>query len=343
MSTIKIPNLNDREAAILTSVIEEYIASGTPVSSGYLKKHCGMNVSPATIRNVMVSLEKKGFLMQLHTSGGRIPSDVGYRFYVNAKPKFRSLDDPFSESVEKELLTVANNVDELLDSTALMLAKVSHMFGVVLISGYHKSILTDIELVSLHGNRIMLVLGLDSGLIKSIVLNLDLNIQPKLINKITLILKERLIGCSLKEIQSTIGMRLNGTEMYSHELVQVLIDDCLNYFHIDNNKRIYTSPSDVLLDQPEFQNLANFQRLLPALDKSYLNQHFKDNFSDKSERTLIGIENEDELLNDCSIITTQFDSGLIQGTIGVLGPKRIPYMSVQSIIDKFAEIIQSAL
>ena len=249
----------------------------------------------------------------------------------------------FSEGIEQELLTISNNVDELLNATAFMLAKVSRMFGVIFISEYQKSILTDIELVSLKGNRIMLVLAMDTGLVKSIVLNLDLDIKPVFMDKITQIFKDRLVGCTLKEIHKTIKVRLIDTEMYSHELVQVLVNDCLKYFRIDNNKLIYTSSYDVLLEQPEFQDLANFQRLLPALDKAYLNQHFKDNFNDYSDLTLIGKENKDKLLNDCSIMTTQFDSGLITGKVGVLGPKRIPYGSVQSILEKFAEIIQSAL
>ncbi len=343
MTTSKIPNLTDREAKILSAVVEGYIESGTPVSSGYLKKCYGMNVSPATIRNVMASLEQKGFLTHFHTSGGRVPTDVGYRFYVNAIPEFRSLDDPLSENIEQELLTISTNVDELLDATAFMLAKVSRMFGVVLISGYQKSILTDIELVSLKGDRVMLVLAMDTGLVKSIVLNLDVDIKPTFIQKITQVLKDRLVGCSLKEIHDTIKVRLIDSEMYSHELVQVLINDCSKYFRIEQNKSIYTSSADVLLEQPEFQDLSIFQRLLPALEKTYLNQHFKENFSSHSAPTLIGKENKDKLLNDCSIMTTQFDNGLIHGRIGVLGPKRIPYQSVQSILEKFAEIIHSAL
>ncbi|MEA1881276.1 MAG: heat-inducible transcriptional repressor HrcA [Candidatus Marinimicrobia bacterium] len=343
MSALKTSNLNERESTFLSAVVEEYIASGTPVSSGHLKKYCGLKVSPATIRNVMASLEQKGFLTHFHTSGGRVPTDIGYRFYVDAIPEFRSLDDPFSEGVEEELLTISNNVDELLNATAFMLAKVSRMFGVVLISGYRRSVLTDIELVALKGDRVMLVLAMDTGLVKSIVLNLDLDIKPVSIDKITWILKERLVGCTLKEIHKTIKVRLVDSEMYSHELVQVLVNDCLKYFRIDNNKLIYTSSYDVLLEQKEFQDLANFQRLLPALDKAYLNQHFKDHFSEYSDMTLIGKENNDELLNDCSILTTQFDSGLISGRIGVLGPKRIPYGSVQSILGKFAEIVQRAL
>ena len=343
MSTIKLPTLNDREATILTSIIEEYIDSGTPVSSGYIKKHCGLNLSPATIRAVMASLEQKGLLTHFHTSGGRVPTDVGYRFYVNDTHEIIASYDPFSDNIKNELLTIVNDVDELLNATVLMLTKVSRMFGVISVSGYQRSILTDIELVLLEGNRVMLVLALDTGLVKSIVLNLDLVIQPNLVTKITQVLKDRLIGYSLKEIQSTIRVRLNDLEMYSHELVQVLVNDSEKYFDLNKNESIYTSSYDILLEQPEFQNLTSFQRLLPALDKAYLNQHFQENFNAHSSHTLIGTENEDELLNECSIITTEFNSEIIKGRIGVLGPKRIPYLTVQSIIEKFAEIIQHAL
>ena len=343
MSTIKLPTLNDREATILTSIIEEYIDSGTPVSSGYIKKYCGLNLSPATIRAVMASLEQKGLLTHFHTSGGRVPTDVGYRFYVNDTHEIIASYNPFSDNIKNELLTIVNDVDELLNATVLMLSKVSRMFGVISVSGYQRSILTDIELVLLEGNRVMLVLALDTGLVKSIVLNLDLVIQPNLVTKITQVLKDRLIGYSLKEIQSTIRVRLNDLEMYSHELVQVLVNDSEKYFDLNKNESIYTSSYDILLEQPEFQNLTSFQRLLPALDKAYLNQHFQENFNAHSSHTLIGTENEDELLNDCSIITTEFNSEIINGRIGVLGPKRIPYLTVQSIIEKFAEIIQNAL
>ena len=343
MLSNNISDLTNREATILSDVVEYYIESGIPVSSGYLTKNCGLNISSATIRNAMFSLEQKGYLTHLHTSSGRIPTDTGYRFYVNIIQEYRVLDNQISEKIEQELLIISNNVDELLDATAFMLAKVSRMFGIILVSGYQKSMLSDIELVVLEGNRVMLVLAMDTGSVESIVMNLNLTIQPKLIHKITRILKERLVGFSLKEIQSTINRRLNDTEMYSHELVQILINNSNKYFHIDNNKSIYTSSTNVLLDQPEFQDISNFQRILPALDKAYLNNHFKINFTDQSNQTLIGKENEDELLKDCAIITTQFDSGLIKGRIGVVGPKRVPYISVQATLKKFAEIIHNAL
>ena len=343
MSLANIPNLNDREAAVLTSLIDGYIQSGSPISSTFLSKKYNFNVSSATIRSVMSTLEDKGYLTHLHTSGGRLPTDIGYRFYVNTIKNLSVPKKILSKDLEQELLTISNNVDELLNATALMLSKVSNMFGVVTINGYQNSILTDIELVPIQGDRVMLVLALDTGIVKSIVLNLDIRLKTKLINKTTQLLKDRLINLSLKEIQNSIINRLNDVEIYTHELVQILINDRSNYFSIDSNKSIYTSSADVLLEQPEFNNVVDYKKILPALDKDFLIKHFKTNFSLGSESTLIGKENGDILLNECAIITTYFESGIISGKIGIVGPKRIPYQSLQSILEQFTEIVESAI
>ena len=343
MSEHKNHNLTDREAVILTAVIEGYIDKGMPVSSGFIKDNYQLNISPATIRNEMASLEERGFLTHLHTSGGRVPTDLGYRFYVSRLNSVHPMDIPVGQDIRKELLTISNNVDELLGATAEMLAKISSMFGVVTISGYQQSTLTDIELVPIQGDRIMFVLALDTGLVKSIVLNLDIHINSKRIQNITQLLKDRLIGLTLKEIQSTMNHRLNDAEMYDHELVQILINERYSYFTIDSNNRIYTSSTNMLLYQPEFQDLTSYQRVLPVLEKPFLNHHFKENFHLNSNNTLIGAENGDIRLEDCAIITTQFDSGMMQGRIGVIGPKRVPYFSLKGLLEKFTEIVQSAI
>tara|TARA_B100001123_G_scaffold431471_1_gene553001 strand:- start:1047 stop:1922 length:876 start_codon:yes stop_codon:yes gene_type:complete len=291
----------------------------------------------------MASLEEKGFLTHLHTSGGRVPTDIGYRFYISRLNSVHTMDIPLGNDMRNELLTISNNVDELLGVTADMLAKISSMFGVVAISGYQQSKLTDIELVPIQGDRIMFVLALDTGLVKSIVLNLDIHINSKRIQNITQLLKDRLIGLTLKEIQSTMNHRLNDAEMYDHELVQILINERYSYFTIDSNNKIYTSSTNVLLDQPEFQDLTFYQRVLPVLEKPFLNHHFKENFHLNSNNTLIGTENGDIRLEDCAIITTQFDSGMMQGRIGVIGPKRVPYFSLKALLEKFTEIVQSAI
>ena len=110
-----IPNLTDREETILSVVVESYIEVGMPISSGYIKKNCDLNISPATIRNAMSSLEKKGYLTHLHTSGGRVPTDIGYRYYVNILPEFQSSNNPLSENIEQEIYFPINKIDEKIN------------------------------------------------------------------------------------------------------------------------------------------------------------------------------------------------------------------------------------
>ena len=154
-------------------------------------------------------------------------SDIGFILILLILITF---DNNTIDVLERELKTISGNVDELLSATASMLSKVSSMFGVITISEYHNSILADIDLVELNKNRAMIVLAMDNGLVKSIVLNLDIEIATKHIHSITEILKEKLRGLSLIEIQNTIFKRLNDTKAIDHEIVQILINDRLNTF-----------------------------------------------------------------------------------------------------------------
>ena len=343
MAIQKYKNLDKRYTAILIAVVEGYINTCLPISSKFVQNRIDTTLSSATIRNVISSLEQDGFLRQVHKSGGRIPTDLGYRFYINNINASYSSEDQAISNLEDELKTISSNVDELLNATALMVSKLSNMFGVVTITDYHRSILRDIELVELNDNRVMLVLATDNGLVKSMVLNLDINIAIKHIESITVLLKDRLIGLTLEEIQNTITDRLNDTLIFNHELVQILINERYSYFSISNNKLIYTSPVNVLLDQPEFQNISNLQQILPALDKTYLNGYLNNYFDTSSDYDLIGKENKDKIFKDCAILTSKFQSNAMSGRIGVIGPKRLNYINVKNILNTFKKVVQDAI
>ena len=343
MTIQKYKNLDERYTAILIAVVEGYINTCLPISSKFVQNRIDTTLSSATIRNVISSLEQEGFLRQVHKSGGRIPTDLGYRFYINKINASYPSEDQAISNLEDELKTISSNVDELLNATALMVSKLSNMFGVVTITDYHRSILRDIELVELNDNRVMLVLATDNGLVKSMVLNLDINIAIKHIESITVLLKDRLIGLTLEEIQNTITDRLNDTLIFNHELVQILINERYSYFSISNNKLIYTSPVNVLLDQPEFQNISNLQQILPALDKTYLNGYLNNYFDTSSDYDLIGKENKDKIFKDCAILTSKFQSNAMSGRIGVIGPKRLNYINVKNILNTFKKVVQDAI
>ena len=343
MTIQKYNRLDLRYSSILATIVEGYINTCQPISSQYVQKKLLTDLSSATIRNVMSSLEKDGFLKQVHKSGGRIPTDLGYRFYINSINSNNNVNEDVIPELEDELKTVSSNVDEILNATATMLSDLSNMFSIVMISEYQNSILVDIELIELNGNRVMMVIGMDNGLVKSIVLDLDINIKEKHIKSITKLLKDKLVGLSLSEIQNTITYRLNDSSVFNHELIQILINDCYSYFSIENNKLIYTSPANVLLQQPEFQNINNFKKILPALDKSFLNIYMNKNFDAEHDYDLIGKENEDKIFNNCAILTSKFETKAITGRIGVIGPKRLNYINVKNILNTFRKVVQNAI
>ena len=343
MTIQKYNRLDLRYSSILATIVEGYINTCQPISSQYVQKKLLTDLSSATIRNVMSSLEKDGFLKQVHKSGGRIPTDLGYRFYINSINSKNNVNEDAIPELEDELKTVSSNVDEILNATATMLSDLSNMFSIVMISEYQNSILVDIELIELNGNRVMMVIGMDNGLVKSIVLDLDINIKEKHIKSITKLLKDKLVGLSLSEIQNTITYRLNDSSVFNHELIQILINDCYSYFSIENNKLIYTSPANVLLQQPEFQNIHNFKKILPALDKSFLSIYINKNFDTEHDYDLIGKENEDKIFTNCAILTSKFETKAINGRIGVIGPKRLNYINVKNILNTFRKVVQNAI
>ena len=331
--------LNDRENLILKTTIEDFISSGLPIISQKLYKHYFHSISPATIRNTLAGLEKKGLLKHMHTSSGRVPTDSGYRYYVDTLIQDNTSVIDEYDNISNSLSAVADNLEDLLQATALMLGKISHLFGVVMVSHQQRSILTDIELVQMASDRIMVVLALKSGFIRSVVLNLDLAIKDSVLEIINQALKERLLGLSLDEIQDTILDRMRETDVYDHEIVQVLIQNSDKHFVISGDKLIYTSSFSQLLDYPEFHEIERLQTLMALFNEESLEGYFDKYLIADSENILIGKEMGDSNFNDCSIVTNPFGNANICGQMAILGPTRLPYEQIKTILTNFTEII----
>jgi len=331
--------LNDRENLILKTTIEDFISSGVPISSQKLYQRYFHSISPATIRNTLAALEKKGLLKHMHTSSGRLPTDSGYRYYVDTLIQDNtSMIDEY-DNVSNSLSAVADNLEDLLQATALMLGKISRLFGVVMVSHQQRSILTDIELVQMASDRIMVVLALKSGFIRSVVLNLDLAIKDSVLEIINQALKDRLLGLSLDEIQDTILDRMRETDVYDHEIVQVLIQNSDKHFVISGDKLIYTSSFSQLLDYPEFHEIEKLQTLMALFNEESLEGYFDRYLIADSENILIGKEMGDSNFTNCSIVTNPFGNENIRGQMAILGPTRLPYEQIKTILTNFTEII----
>ena len=331
--------LDKRESNILRIVIEDYIADNRPVASNNIRVKYKLPFSPATIRAILAKLENYGLLSHTFTSSGRIPTDLGYRYYVDNVIVHDETESESYENIFEQLLGISANVDELMQGTALMLAKVSGLFGVVIVSEVHKSILTEIELVSLSSDKIMMVIALKSGLLKSLVLNLDISISANDIVIVNRILRERLIGLNVNEIQVSISDLLKNYNSPQHEIIQIIFQHPQLPFQLNRNNRLYMSSYKGLLSNPEFQEYEILQKTISGLDEKHIKRILSNENLDKDMLTIIGNESENDLLNHCSIIASRFESDSIAGRLGIFGPTRIPYKNVFRILKEFVEIM----
>ena len=335
--------LNQREKEILKKTIEDYISFGTPISSQSLHNNYFNQLSAATIRNSLAKLEQTGMLKSIHTSSGKVPTDNGYRYYVDTLIAENTSTIQEYDNIAQKLSDASDNLEDLLQATAYMLGKISRLFSMVIISKQQKNILNEIELLHLSSERIMLVLGLDSGFIRSIVLNLNVTINNSSLKFINEALKDRLLGLSLDEIQSSIKERLKESQYFDHEIVQILVQDSNKHFKISGEKLVYTSPFYQLLDYPEFHEINKLKTLMSYIHDKSMEEYFNKYLLDGGNSIIIGKEIGDSNFNNCSIISEPFENNNINGQMLVLGPKRIPYKNIKRILTNFTDIINDVL
>ena len=339
MNNPKYTRLNERESNILRIVIEDYIAKNRPVASNNIKVKYNIPFSPATIRNILAKLEYFGFLSHAYTSSGRIPTDLGYRYYVDQVINQDETKTILFDNIQEQLLSLSANVDELMQGAALILAKVSGLFGVVIISEVRKSILTEIELISLSSDRLMMVIALKSGLLKSLVINLDISVSPNDITIVNRILRERLIGLSVNQIQASISDLLKNYNVPKHEIIQIIFQHPQLPFQLNRNNQLYMSSYQGLLSYPEFQEYEILQKTISGLNEKHIKHILSNKVLEQNMLTIIGNESENDLLNHCSIIASSFESDSITGKLGIFGPTRIPYKNIIRILKEFVEIM----
>ena len=335
--------LTQRENNILKKTIEDFISFGAPISSQRLHSCYFNQFSTATIRNSLANLEKIGMLKSIHRSSGKVPTDNGYRYYVDTLIVESSKTIQEYDNIAQKLSAASNNLEDLLQATAYMLGKISRLFGIVVISKHQKNILNEIELIHLSSDRIMLVLGLNSGFIRSIVLNLKVSIDDSVLKVINQGLKDRLTGLTLDEIQESIKERLKESQYFEHEIVQILVQDPIKHFVISGQKLVYTSSFYQLLDYPEFHEINKLKTLMSFFYEKSLEEYLNNYLSDDHNNVIIGREIGDSNFRNCSIVSKPFENNNINGQMLVLGPKRLPYKDIKIILTNFTDIINNVI
>ena len=323
--------LNDRKKKILQAIVDEYVETAEPVSSGVLCDKHGIDYSSATIRNEMAELEKEGYLSKVHTSSGRVPSAKGYRLYVNELLKEQNLSLEETKYIKSQLENKVDEIEELTKITTNTLSEITHYTTVAIGPRTAEQIIEEIKFVLLGTRMVMCVIVTDGGLVKETIIKFNEDIRDEQVQNLNSIFNSKLKGKPLEKIDKPLEEYIFSELNYSIEVIKAIINQ-INKI-IEEEEKIYYEGANKVFEQPEFQNVQMAKNFINILDRKdlvmdLLNSEFTDDIN-----VYIGDENADDDLQDFSIITfKQRINDKEMGTIGIIGPKRMDYSKVIAVM-----------
>jgi heat-inducible transcriptional repressor len=343
-----LPELTERERRVLEAVIQSYVETAQPAGSHAIARRFGLGVSPATIRNTMSDLEEKGLLYHPHTSAGRVPTDVAYRIYVDSLLPLPRRATREHEQLSSQIASGGSAIDSILRRAAQSLGIITQELGVALGPRLDNSVLERLDLVRLSSDRLLLALTLSGGAVRTIFVEARGEIADSAIAEVTHVLNERIAGLTLREIRTTLGARLRdtGPTRGASELLNVFIEEGESLFDaaVQGTPDVLLGQASVLADQPEFSSVDSMRRLVELTETR---EHLADLLRARSETPgitiTIGNENRDPKLENFTIVTAQYHSGSVAGVIGVIGPTRMPYDKVISLVTHTSRLLTDLL
>jgi heat-inducible transcriptional repressor len=333
--------LNERERDILRHVVFNFIQSAVPVGSRYISKHFESQLSPATIRNVMADLEDLGFLSHPHTSAGRVPTDLGYRYYVDYLMEVQALSEPQIRELEQQM-NIAVDPDSMLRETSRLLGKISKQLSVVSSPHIGSGVFERLELIPISTSRILVVISIHTGLVKTIMMEVGIELKREYLEHVSRLLNERLAGLTLREIRDTFIERTRDVQDERTGLIRLFIDSVDHLFDdMKDRDKVHISGTQNIIEQPEFVDPKNFRSVIELIENDDIIVHLleKHEVSDKDSVVTIGAENENTKAMEYSVISATYDLEGVKGRVGIIGPRRMDYAKIIPLVDQVARLI----
>ncbi|HEX2982804.1 MAG TPA: heat-inducible transcriptional repressor HrcA [Ignavibacteriales bacterium] len=339
-------DLSEREKVILRQIVHQFILSANPVGSRNLSRSSELGLSPASIRNIMSDLEDSGYLGHPHTSAGRVPTDKGYRFYVDSLLTTSVFDIQDKDLINKELEATVSETDELFRITSILLSDITNQLACVTYPRLDTGILEKIQIVPLSSSRILIVINIKSGLVKTIALELKKEVKESHLEAVQRILNEKLSGLTFSEIRKTFAERIKDINAEYSPIVRVFIDSADKIFtDVLKNDRAFISGTKNIIKHPEFEKVDQFHSIIELIeDKDVIVHILADNENIKDKILIkIGSENQNEILTEYSLVTKEYKIGDVTGAIGIVGPKRMEYSKIIGAVMYVAEALTEHL
>ncbi len=331
--------LDERKQKILYAIIRTYMETGEPVGSRTISKYSDLNLSSATIRNEMSDLEEMGYIIQPHTSAGRIPSDKGYRLYVD-----HILEDKDQEIQEFKDLMVerTDKLEQMLQRLVKALAANTNYATMVSTPAVRGNKLKFIQLSKVNSTQILAVIMIEGNLVRNKVIDVTEELDQETVLKLNILLNSVLNGLSIEEINLGMIQSLKEQAGIHSELVASVIDAVAEVIHAEDEVKIYTSGATNIFRYPELSDNGKASEIISTFEEKQeltdlVNQTLE-NSESRGIQVYIGQESPIQAMKDCSVVTATYElGGGLQGTIGIIGPKRMDYENVLKTLKTLTE------
>ena len=336
--------LSDRKTKILEAIINDYITTAEPIGSRTIAKKYSLGISSATVRNEMSDLEEMGLIIQPHASAGRIPSDKGYRLYVDRLMHQREAPADISNFLNDLILNNVEQIDYLMRETAKAISLMTKYTTIVSEPQANKTKIKHIQLMPLDESSIVLILITDSKMVKNHTIKIEKPLNYGQLNNFTTHFNEVLEGASLEDINENTIRVLSGKLSQDSDILIPVVTAVKNLIKQQDDVQIYTGGVNNILAFPEFSNLEKAKAIFETLEEreiliSLLGKDSRDNI-----QIVIGSENSLEQMRDCSIIKANYMlENKTFGSIGIIGPTRMDYSQVISILNAVVKNINGVL
>ncbi len=336
--------LDHRHETVLAVVVEQHVMTAQPVSSAVVARRSSLRLSPATVRYLMADLESEGYLRQKHPSGGRIPTDLGYRLYVDKLMRVRGLTTGERKLIMSEMRASCRHIDEVLRGACRVLSRIWGQLALALGPSITDGVLRRIELVPVASDRVLVVLSVASGMIRTVLVDTTHNVTPAKLEAASRVLNERLCGLPLADALQVMRIEPEAFSQEDPAVRQVLVRLADRQSLSKLGGELYVDGTSRVLDQPEFGStgmVGAFLRVVEARDvisrELALLRHHTDPV------VVIGRENSVNELRECSMVAAGYRVGRASGAVAILGPIRMPYSTLMPAVQFVAKAVSELM
>ncbi len=339
-----IPDINERAQMMLRALIDRYVLDGQPVGSRTLAREAGLELSPATIRNVMSDLEELGFVASPHTSAGRIPTVQGYRFFVDSLLTVQPLDELAFEQMRLEIESEQGQKD-LIESVTGMLSGITHLAGVVTLPRHEHSLFKQVEFLPLSDNRVLAILVTGDDEVQNRIIITDKKCSPAELQQASNYLNSLFAGKDIAEVRTTLLSEMQETRSTMNSMMITAMQMADQVLDNTEHGGFVMAGQTNLMEFEELCNIEKLRKLFDAFSKKRDMLHLLDQcVNAEGIQIFIGEESGYKMLDECSMVTAPYSvEGEALGVLGVIGPTRMAYDRVIPIVDATARLLGAAL